>query len=85
MTTNQKVAGSNPAERAIILAGVAELADAPDLGSGEEIRGGSSPLTRTSHTVTRTLSPLIRLGVRFFLVSARLFMHLPTHMKSGGN
>ena len=29
-------------------AGVAELADAPDLGSGEETRGGSSPLARTS-------------------------------------
>lgn len=31
------------------LAGVAELADAPDLGSGGEIRGGSSPLARTKN------------------------------------
>ena len=30
------------------LAGVAKLADAPDLGSGAERRGGSSPFTRTS-------------------------------------
>ena len=28
-------------------AGVAELADAPDLGSGDESRGGSSPSART--------------------------------------
>ena len=30
-----------------IHAGVAELADAPDLGSGAARRGGSSPFTRT--------------------------------------
>jgi hypothetical protein len=30
------------------LAGVAELVDAPDLGSGDESRGGSSPFARTS-------------------------------------
>ena len=30
-----------------IFAGVAELADAPDLGSGALRRGGSSPFTRT--------------------------------------
>ena len=29
-------------------AGVAELVDAPDLGSGDESRGGSSPFTRTN-------------------------------------
>ena len=29
-------------------AGVAELVDAPDLGSGAERRGGSSPFTRTT-------------------------------------
>ena len=38
------VAGSNPVVR--FEAGVAELADAPDLGSGALGRGGSSPLTR---------------------------------------
>ncbi len=30
-----------------LLAGVAELADAPDLGSGVHRRAGSSPVTRT--------------------------------------
>jgi hypothetical protein len=29
------------------IAGVAELADAPDLGSGAARRGGSTPFTRT--------------------------------------
>ena len=28
-------------------AGVVELVDTPDLGSGDESRGGSSPLART--------------------------------------
>ena len=32
-------------------AGVAELVDAPDLGSGAERRGGSSPFTRTSELI----------------------------------
>ena len=32
-------------------AGVAELADAPDLGSGGEIRRGSSPLPGTAQEV----------------------------------
>ena len=31
----------------LVLAGVAELVDAPDLGSGDESRGGSSPSART--------------------------------------
>ena len=30
------------------LAGVVELVDTPDLGSGGESRGGSSPFARTS-------------------------------------
>ncbi len=30
------------------VAGVAELVDAPDLGSGDENRGGSSPFARTN-------------------------------------
>jgi hypothetical protein len=30
------------------VAGVAELVDAPDLGSGGENRGGSSPSARTT-------------------------------------
>ena len=42
------VAGSNPVGRPIRNhAGVVELVDAPDLGSGVERRGGSSPSTRT--------------------------------------
>ena len=32
----------------LIKAGVAELVDAPDLGSGDESRGGSSPFARTT-------------------------------------
>ncbi len=31
-----------------LVAGVAELVDAPDLGSGAARRGGSSPFTRTN-------------------------------------
>jgi hypothetical protein len=31
----------------LLHAGVAELADAPDLGSGAARRGGSTPFTRT--------------------------------------
>jgi hypothetical protein len=34
-----------------IKAGVAKLVDAPDLGSGAERRGGSSPSTRTQQNV----------------------------------
>ena len=41
-------------------AGVAKLADAPDLGSGAERRGGSSPFTRTRK------NPEITLGVFLF-------------------
>ena len=33
--------------KAAVYAGVAELVDAPDLGSGAARRGGSSPFTRT--------------------------------------
>ena len=33
-------------------AGVAELVDAPDLGSGDESRGGSSPSARTTSFAT---------------------------------
>ena len=32
-------------------AGVAELADAPDLGSGALRRGGSSPFSRTNYNL----------------------------------
>ena len=31
----------------VLCAGVVELVDTPDLGSGGESRGGSSPFTRT--------------------------------------
>ena len=44
LTFNQWVTGSSPIR--VISAGLAELADAPDLGSGALRRGGSSPLTR---------------------------------------
>ena len=36
-------------------AGVAELVDAPDLGSGAERRGGSSPSTRTTIYIIKTM------------------------------
>ena len=36
-------------------AGVAELADAPDLGSGVERRMGSSPFARTKYAVVAQL------------------------------
>ncbi len=39
-------------------AGVAELVDAPDLGSGAERRGGSSPFTRTIFFVSQALKRL---------------------------
>ena len=48
LTFNQWVTGSNLV-RVIIFAGVAELADAPDLGSGAARRGGSSPFTRIKY------------------------------------
>ena len=37
-------------------AGVAELVDAPDLGSGAERRGGSSPFTRTTIYIIKTMT-----------------------------
>ena len=42
-------------------AGVAELADAPDLGSGALRRGGSSPFSRTNF-----IAPIAPLEVYFF-------------------
>ena len=49
LTFNQRVEGSSPSWLTILneYAGVAELADAPDLGSGAARRGGSTPFTRT--------------------------------------
>src|SRR5579884_342246 len=38
---------------------VAELADAPDLGSGGETHGGSSPPFRTTHLQVPPLRPLV--------------------------
>ena len=43
------------------IAGVAELVDAPDLGSGAVRRGGSSPFTRTN-TLSKLLIMLIFIG-----------------------
>lgn len=43
-------------------AGVAELADAPDLGSGGHPRAGSSPVIRISHF--SFYRPLSSIGVR---------------------
>ena len=46
LTFNQRVTGSSPVRLIERLAGVAELADALDLGSSAFGRGGSSPFTR---------------------------------------
>ncbi len=46
LTFNQRVEGSSPSWLTLY-AGVAELADALDLGSSASRRGGSSPSTRT--------------------------------------
>ena len=46
LTFNQRVTGSSPVRLIEIFAGVAELADALDLGSSAFGRGGSSPFTR---------------------------------------
>ena len=48
-------------------AGVAELVDAPDLGSGAARRGGSNPLTRTklfSINVSNDIGPRGGIGRR---------------------
>ena len=47
LTFNQRVEGSSPSWLTTCHAGVAELADALDLGSSVLRRGGSSPFTRT--------------------------------------
>ena len=44
----QRARAAGPSRQAGVDAGVAELVDAPDLGSGGESRGGSSPSARTS-------------------------------------
>ena len=59
LTFNQRVEGSSPSwltkvfcfsKITIHYAGVAELADALDLGSSAARRGGSTPFTRTSYS-----------------------------------
>ena len=50
LTFNQRVEGSSPSWLTIYYAGVAELADALDLGSSALRRGGSTPFTRTIFT-----------------------------------
>src|SRR5699024_12855177 len=52
LTFNQRVTGSIPVWLTSI-AGVAELADALDLGSSVSRRGGSSPSTRTISSILR--------------------------------
>ena len=49
LTFNQRVTGSSPVSLILKreIAGVAELADALDLGSSASRRGGSTPFTRT--------------------------------------
>ncbi len=56
-----------PAARGIVaglmlLAGVAELVDAPDLGSGDESCGGSSPSARTMRALRIAVADEPRFG-----------------------
>ena len=55
LTFNQRVEGSSPSWLTILMkyAGVAELADALDLGSSA-FGGGSTPFTRTFNKITYT-------------------------------
>ena len=48
-------------------AGVVELVDTPDLGSGDESRGGSSPLTRTKIAVQSRKGSLRFFNINFLL------------------
>ena len=61
-------------------AGVAELADAPDLGSGALRRGGSSPFSRTNYICTCRcffFCPFISVqGNRCFFVLEPFFLHI---------
>ena len=66
-------------ERPESFAGVAKLADAPDLGSGAARRGGSSPFTRTRGTekddnmqVTETLNEGLKRGYTITVTAAEL-------------
>ncbi len=47
------------------VAGVAELVDAPDLGSGDENRGGSTPFARTRPCLFVS-TPSLRLALALF-------------------
>ncbi len=53
-----------------IVAGVAKLADAPDLGSGAARRGGSSPFTRTNKKGSEKSDPF------FYFLCFLAFNHL---------
>ncbi len=67
-TLTPSFVGSNPASPAILKsAGVAELADAPDLGSGAARRGGSTPFTRTNNFLLKHID----LSVKIFFVAIK--------------
>lgn len=61
-------------------AGVAELADAPDLGSGALRRGGSSPFSRTNYICTCRCFFFAHLhlfkGTDVFLFYNPVFLHI---------
>ena len=65
LTFNQRVSGSSPLWLTIILniAGVAELADALDLGSSALRRGGSTPFTRICRSSSAVEYDLAKVGV----------------------
>src|SRR5207249_2006337 len=62
-TSNIWLFGSERKFLRINYAGVAELADAPDLGSGGEIRRGSSPLPGTAQPTSATHKMICRKGL----------------------
>ena len=61
----------------LMYADVAELADAPDLGSGAARRGGSSPFTRTKKQKEK-LSAFFYFSPLLFPFSNHFFTKLPT-------
>ena len=53
----------------VVNASMAELADAPDLGSGGEIRAGSIPVTRIQRGAPAGSSAPHRCGAQYFSVN----------------
>ena len=61
-----------------LAAGVAELVDAPDLGSGGESRGGSSPSARTISFATANAPGQLTIGRSASIGQSRLSAAMTT-------